>query len=87
MILIIKFLLALNCAALMVLIVYKTIRLPKSTRQFHIRRWFYFNVYEIHARESLAEERMFQNRLSVILVYLFACLVMLFLFSLYLELK
>ena len=64
MILIFKLLLLLNGGAVIALIIYKSFRLPKATKQYYIKRWFYFDIYEIHARASLSEERMFQNRLS-----------------------
>ena len=58
-----------------ILITYKTIKLPKATNRHFVRRWFYFNRYELLSRKSLANERRNQNRLSIILFFLFGSLI------------
>ncbi len=72
---IIKLLFWANAAFFIMLITYKTIKLPKATSRHFIRRWFYFNRNELFSRQSLTIERRNQNRLSIILFFLFGSLI------------
>ena len=60
--------LILAMVVLLALAGYKTYRLPRATKRKQLRRWFYFNKHEIYGNQDVADERIFQNYLSRIIV-------------------